>query len=261
LVKLDEIAPEKKPRSRWRRIVGLIGILVTVCFALFVCSVLAQSLNIIPDPEESRQTREVAQALTSTIVVATEQIQETQASQLTREAVETINTDMTNIALTPIPPTATTVPSATITNTRPPTSTTVPRTTPPTVAATIAFNEAEYAEDLYNGLFLTAGGRNIDVIRVADGRANGGERSAIITYLTTEVNEVGYVDEWIDIFSGVAATIEANDLDLDSVSLVMGTATGQAVAIIATTTEDLLMFHRGEISRAEFLSRLITTEL
>lgn len=116
------------------------------------------------------------------------------------------------------------------------------------------FNETEYQRALLDGLFIAAGGRNIDSVRVADGRANGGDRAAIISYLTTETNEVGYMDEIIDIFEAVAGTIQAYDLDLDGVILVAATPTGIAAGAISVSVGDLLAYVEGRITRSEFIS-------
>lgn len=125
----------------------------------------------------------------------------------------------------------------------------------------VAFDEADYVRQLSDGLFILAGGRDVSTIRVADGRAVGGERGVVITYRTTETSQAGYVDEVLDLFSAVAATIRADDLDVDSVTLIAGTPTGAATAILSSTIGDLLAFHRGEISGGEFFTRLSSADL
>jgi len=203
------------------------------------------------------------------IVAGGPQAGEQRRATQTAQAVSAAHTN-TVIALTPPTETNTSAPSgtptvtqtsaptATITDTPKPSATFTPSNTPfPT--ETPVFNEQEAAQQIIDGLSIVAGGRNIETVQVADGRPNGGERVVIVSYLTTESTEVGYVDEWIDIFEGVAASIRANDLDVDSVSLVAGTATGQAAGILVTSIEDLIAFTQGEITRGEFLSRLQST--
>ncbi len=122
-----------------------------------------------------------------------------------------------------------------------------------------AFDESEYVGHISDVLFIAAGGRNVQTIRVADGHAKGGERVILVSYLTTESTQPGYVEEWIDLFSAIATAIDIYDLDVDSVALVAGEATGQAAGALVTSVDDLMAFYRGEINRATFLSRLQTT--
>ncbi|HEX2906683.1 MAG TPA: hypothetical protein VHO69_07480 [Phototrophicaceae bacterium] len=146
--------------------------------------------------------------------------------------------------------------SATITETATAIITGLTATLPAPPPDAEVFVEADYVQKLTDGLFITAGGRNIASIRVGDGRAIGGERVIIIAYLTTESTEAGYAEEWVDIFQGVAATIAANELDVDSVSLIAGVTTGETAGILVAKEEDLMAFHRGEIDRDEFFQRL-----
>lgn len=162
---------------------------------------------------------------------------------------------------TRVPTVAVEVPTIELLPTRRPVTTSTRRpapsaTPPPTETLAPIYSEAQYVRDLGNGLSLLAGGRNVDSVRVADGRAAGGERGAIISYLTTESTEVGQVDEIIDLFQAVAATIRANDLDLDSVTLVAGTAAAEATGTFTTSVQDLLAFSNGSITRSTFLNRL-----
>ena len=255
LAKLDQIAPEKK-QSAWRSILFprrgrsrlyWIGFTLFACAILYACSIFSQAIGIIPTTEEMNVTRTL-EASTQVAANATEGV----VQQMTADAQATI------IALTP--PTAT----ATITDTPIPTATATITNTPlptntlaPTATLTPKpFIASEYQRMLADGLFIAAGGRNIESIQVADGRPNGGERGVIIAYLTTETDEVGYVDEWFDIFSAVAATIRADNLDVDSVTLIAGTPTGQTAGAITVSVGDLLAYHQGELSRSEFLSRM-----
>lgn len=121
------------------------------------------------------------------------------------------------------------------------------------------FNGQEASQQIMDGLSIVAGGRDIESVRVADGRP-GGERAVIVTYLTRESTQVGIIDEVIDIFQGVASSIDAFDLDVDSVALVAGTATGAAAGILTVQVEDLLAFSSGQITRGQFIDLMeITT--
>lgn len=59
----------------------------------------------------------------------------------------------------------------------------------------------------------------------------------------------------------LAATIRADNLDVDSMTLVAGTPTGVTTAVLSSTISDLLAFHRGEISGSECFTRLSNADL
>jgi hypothetical protein len=143
------------------------------------------------------------------------------------------------------------------------TPTTVPRTPRPTVISRpVDISSASDTEDarlISDSLFILAGGRKVESVRVANGRPNGGERAVIIAYLTTETTDVGFVDEIIDIYEAVAVAIETHELDVDSVGLVAGDAFGNAVGTIVVSTDDLLAYHERRITRSQFINRFQTT--
>jgi hypothetical protein len=118
------------------------------------------------------------------------------------------------------------------------------------------FDESEYVRQLYDGLFILAGGRDVDLVQVADGRANGGERVIIVGYRSTESNQVGIVEEWLDLFNAIAATIRANNLDVDYVQLLMGDPLGNVIGFIGVRVSTLLARHQGEISEGAFINAL-----
>jgi len=208
---------------------------------------IGQVLNIIPTTDERNATR-------------------------TADAAAAVALEATNFALTP--PTATAIitntatqtlmatitPSATITETPAPTDTATPVTPNATITETavstaVVFNEAEYIGMLQDGLFIAAGGRDIISVRVADGRANNGERVIIIAYASTETVTDDIVDEVIDLFSAIGATIDANDMDVDSIALIAGDAFGNTAGILTVSVSDLMAFHNGEVNRFELIER------
>lgn len=173
---------------------------------------------------------------------------------------------------TPIPtktlrPTRTPIPSRTPRPTRTPTNTRTPtltRTATVTRTATItktptapAFNEAKYVTAISDALEAT--GLDIRTIKVADGRKNGGVRSAIITYVTYGTQTSDFAREWGLLFRTVGLSIEDNDLDLDEVAIVVGLPNGKAAAMLVAQASDLHAFHLGEIDAIEFLNRVQVT--
>lgn len=117
-------------------------------------------------------------------------------------------------------------------------------------------DETAYTIAVMDHVAIWAGGRNVQTVRAVNGRPNGGEVVVIVSYLTTESTEVGIVDEWIDLFEAIAGAISANNLDVDSVMLVPGEATGIGAGMLTTSVQDLMDFYGGRINRATFLSRL-----
>jgi hypothetical protein len=134
-----------------------------------------------------------------------------------------------------------------------------PATAIPSVNPT-AIEVTDYETRVSNSIFLLAGGRNVGSIRVADGRAEGGERVAIIGYASTESTDGGRIDEIIDLFRAVGASIRADTLDIDSVVLVAGNSRGEVTSTMAASKADVLALQNGSMSQAQFLERLTSTD-
>lgn len=138
-----------------------------------------------------------------------------------------------------------------------------PSTARPTATPRPADAAAEQADanSLSDGIFILAGGRDVEQVRVVDGRDNGGERGAIISYIVRQDEAADMIDEFLDILEAAAATIKSQELDLDAITLVMGSATGDAIGIIVTSVPDLLDYYEGRITRSQYFDRLTVTEL
>lgn len=124
-----------------------------------------------------------------------------------------------------------------------------------------ASSESADATTLSDGIFLGAGGRDVQTVQVTDGRDKGGERGAIIAYIAHATEQADFVDEFIDILRAVAATIRAEHLDLDAITLVVGTPTGEAAGMIVVQVDDLLDYHQGRLTQAQFIERIQFTSL
>lgn len=134
---------------------------------------------------------------------------------------------------------------------------------PVTATPSVNPTSVEVTDDerrLSNSIFLLAGGRNVGSIRVADGRVEGGERVAIISYASTESTDGGRMDEIIDLFSAVGAAIRADNLDIDSVVLVAGNSRGDLTSTIAASKADVLALQNGSMSQSQFLENLTFTD-
>lgn len=134
-------------------------------------------------------------------------------------------------------------------------------TSRPTATPSDPTSDQADANALADGIFILAGGRDVQEIRVVDGRDKGGERGAIISYIVQQDEAADMIDEFLDILEAAAATINSKDLDLDAITLVMGNAAGDAIGIISTTVPDLLDYYEGRITRSEYFDLLTVTEM
>jgi hypothetical protein len=116
-----------------------------------------------------------------------------------------------------------------------------------------SLNDREDAQSIEDTLSVWAGGRNVETVKIANGRPNGGERVVIVAYLSTESTDVGVVDEIFDLLDAIGVAIDAFDIDLDSVGLVAGDAFGNAAGAIAVSVDDLQAFRQGRMSRGTFI--------
>jgi hypothetical protein len=123
------------------------------------------------------------------------------------------------------------------------------------------FSEQDIHDAAYltDALSIVAGEQNIESVVVVDGRDNGSERAAIITYLSSANTENELAEEIFDILSGTAAGIEAGDIDLDSVALVIGNAFGNAIGIATIDAASLNDLQNGRITRGQLFHRLNIT--
>lgn len=131
-----------------------------------------------------------------------------------------------------------------------------PRSTMPPRAVISAAQNRSDAISIENTLFLLAGGRNIEYVRITNGRPNGGERALLIGFLTTASTTVDAAEEVIDIFDAAGYGIMGGNIDVDSISLLVGDPFGNAVGVFVASKNDLIAFVNGRITRSEFLNRL-----
>jgi hypothetical protein len=110
---------------------------------------------------------------------------------------------------------------------------------------------------------MIRGATDIDVVSVeiADGRANGGERIAIITYRSTAITDADLGGEWGSIFGAVYNAVSLDSIDIDAVSIIIGNQSGNAIGIVATSMNDLEAVMNNRITFEEFYRRLSITDL
>lgn len=137
--------------------------------------------------------------------------------------------------------------------------TATPTRTPAPPTATVD-TTAEDERDIIN---MIRGATDIDVVSVeiADGRANGGERVAIITYRSTAITDADLGGEWGSIFGAVYNAVILDSIDIDAVSIVIGNQNGNAIGIVATSMDDLEAVMNNRITFEEFYRRLSITDL
>ena len=214
--------------------------LLVMCVGLTAFGALLQVLNIVPDQAERTQTAEV-QDLPTRIAMAN----------------ATRHVELTATMLARPTATFTTSPTFTSTATPLPTNTPVPTETPPTAA----FDEQAYISALTLALEVVASERNILSVQVADGRANGGERVAIVSYATIETTSEGLVVESADIFDAIGAGIEVNGLDIDAVTLVVADSNELALGLITAQVDAIQSWRDGVMSSEDFLRGLVIEDM
>lgn len=123
------------------------------------------------------------------------------------------------------------------------------------------FDEAAYIRAINEGIALMAGEFDILSVRVANGRPNGGEIVVIISYTTSAETELDLLREWLRLFSAVTTGNRDENLEIDSISVIIGLPNGNTSGIVTTSTTNLSAFYRGEININEFSSRLVYADL
>lgn len=165
--------------------------------------------------------------------------------------------DRDEVALTPQPPLpqgegeiiVTAAPSATITDTAIPTITPEPRATATLIdEATMLRNYVQaFAE--------------VEVLssQIADGRANGGDRTALIAFVSDALNMQGLMLDMGKVLGAVAAAIQNEAFDLDTVSLIFGYSEEKTEGIATARVSDIRLYLDGVIDE-QTLMGLIAIE-
>lgn len=96
---------------------------------------------------------------------------------------------------------------------------------------------------------------------LSDSRAVGGERIALIKYVTVEMDEFAYRAEVLDVFRAAGEAIHADGVDVDRMVLYVGVTTTDLIERIEAAAQDIRDLAAGELTRTQFLSLLIVTEL
>lgn len=154
-------------------------------------------------------------------------------------------------------------PSAIPTITTAPTQTPVPPTQAPVLPTQTPAPTSTWTQDEKAILVKTALVSQIGIanVQIADGRANGGERSIIVTYTSTATDEAELISEWGYIFGVVGGAQTDFNIDADTLSIIIGDSSGITVGIVVANMQDILDFIDGSITSDEFFSRLQFTDL
>jgi hypothetical protein len=130
-------------------------------------------------------------------------------------------------------------------------------TPPPTATEDNTILQEIQIEGIVRGL------TDVDIqdVRIADGRANGGERSVIVSYNSSASNEFQLSAEWLSLFDAIDEAIDYHHIDLDAFSIIVGNQQGQATLVIAGSVDDLDAFINGRITSEQFFDRLSMTDL
>jgi hypothetical protein len=95
---------------------------------------------------------------------------------------------------------------------------------------------------------------DVDVksVRIADGRANGGERGVIIAFAAPSSEQAAAVGS---VWGAVGAAIREYSMDIDAVTLIYGVNENQTTGLIVLQVSDLLAYLNGEITIEELVER------
>lgn len=121
-------------------------------------------------------------------------------------------------------------------------------------------SDKEQASLVKAGLIIVINDKDVNFtiedVQIADGRAKGGERGLLISYKSRALDSVELLEELGFIFGGAGGAIREFNMDIDSVSIIIGDALGNAIGIVDVSTPDLLSFINGKITAMEFIGKL-----
>ncbi|NJO84951.1 MAG: hypothetical protein HC828_20805 [Blastochloris sp.] len=86
------------------------------------------------------------------------------------------------------------------------------------------------------------------------------DAALLVMYETRETDEIGYMAEIMDIYRAVARVMAADSLDFGTLIVVPNVDMGgdtEAIEQVSINGDDALALYRGEITRGDFLTRLI----
>lgn len=153
------------------------------------------------------------------------------------------------ITMTPLP--GTVQPTATITDTP---DVAPSATSRPTVIPARPPDEviAEYVKAFAPGTVVS--------VKVVDGRANGGERAAMIAYVYQGSTTAEIAGEIGSIFGAVAGGMKAEPIAIDSVTIIYGASPDATEGVAVLQTADIVAYLNGALTEEQLWSRVVFTD-
>lgn len=101
-------------------------------------------------------------------------------------------------------------------------------------------------------------GVDVTSLQVADGRAEGGERVMIVSFVVDPAGDVGE-QVWATMLAAWGAA-ESEGRDIDVLSLVYGTSAAATSAIVTVQADDVRLYLGGALTADEFVERMEIVE-
>lgn len=163
--------------------------------------------------------------------------------------------------VTMTPGAGTVYPTATITETPTPTITPTITMVPNATVTARPASLAKPPEVLIKDAIDRVDGIDVLSVQVADGRANGGERVAIIAYTTQTTDPDLLITEMGTLLGALAVTFIQNDLDIDSVSIIIGPTKDIVAGIATVQASDVINYGNGIITLTQLFAAMEFTSM
>lgn len=137
--------------------------------------------------------------------------------------------------------------------TRPTRATHLPRATPQPAQPNL--------DALIENIDRYATNDNIDDVQIVDTRDRGGERGLFISYRSTQGTADSLMNEMIDLFDAAARASARQNMNFDSVVLIVMDINGIEIGYFITDMDDIEDYQQNRITREEFLTRIEAAEL
>jgi multisubunit Na+/H+ antiporter MnhC subunit len=108
---------------------------------------------------------------------------------------------------------------------------------------------------------LTCFSHGVADVQVTVGRAEGGQKGAIVT-LETDTDDLEEIASMVEAILRAVHQVNAGDIqaDLDFVSIVIGDATGMTAMTVTVAMTELGAWLAGEITHEEFIATWVITD-
>lgn len=253
----DDI-PKKKSHANTRIYDTLRGCMVRGCSVLVGAVVLILVVAaLVSQPKSSVPNVASAPSQTSRPDIRptfTDFVRPTSTESVRVTIIPTIQNRSGFVTTTPLANAA--LPTATITDTPLSTITSTPKPTITLVPNQPQTISAESEADVIRRFVRDYMRKELLSVEIADGRSSGGERVAILAYVSATTNPADLLSELGGILGVIGAAINDDLLDIDTITMVFGPTADSATGIISAQANDMVALINGDITPDEFDKRL-----